>query len=787
MLFHALGVGVWIGLDCGLSAHRVVLVGCLLWGGLAGVSLFVRRRSYASVTSIGMVAVAGFARAALETGAIPPSDLSLFDTGKEAATVSGLVISPVENRESGGRFGLRVTSVTVRDTTFAVTGGILVSCRDFVPGLVPGDGAQLRGSIRLPEPARNPGGFDYRAYLAGLGYSRTTHVRRPSDLVRLSTGGTPLEDLVVTPLRRHVRSSIRSNLSGTPAALLEGVLLGDKSQVPDSIREAFSRSGVSHVLAVSGLHVGLVAAGAFFLTRAMGAGQVGGSVLTSLCVWTYALITGLPASVIRASCVACLVVWARCLRLRMSGLNALGVAGVMILVVRPMELHGLGFQLSFAATAGILLLHRPLTDLLASLGGRRWRTWLAVPVAVSVAAQLATAPIIVTAFGQLSVVATAANLIVVPLLSASVGIGLLTVLGAAVHPMIATVLNGTNWVTLSAGAWVAEFCARPDWAAITLVAPSAASLVVFACALLAIVESVRTSRWGGVVVLVGLTAANIQVWSSLLPSHHVVMRVLDVGQGDGILISFPNGKHMLVDGGIAGFGEDAGERVVLPALRHLGISRIDVVVASHPHADHVGGLVTVMQKVDVGHYVESGQRYGTWTAGRIRKLIRERGIVRHTVAAGDSISGFGEAQVVVLHPRPEYVNPVGKAPHGLNNGSVVIKVTYRGQSILLTGDIEHETDGALLAWGNRLKTTVLKSAHHGSKTSSTDRFLGAVDPGWIAVSCGIDNKFRHPSPVVLERYARMGVKLSRTDLEGCVTYRISEEGVEVSGFLGGSK
>ena len=181
------------------------------------------------------------------------------------------------------------------------------------------------------------------------------------------------------------------------------------------------------MLAGSGLHVGLVAAGVFFCVRSFGGGSLVCSVATTLGVWLYALVTGLPPSVVRAASVATLVVWARSSRRQIDGLNALGFAGLVILAVRPLDLLDLGFQLSFAATFGILILHRPFTDILSLRGGAGWRKWGATPLAVSMAAQLATAPLIVSAFGQISLIATVTNLVVVPLMSGSVGVGLLTV------------------------------------------------------------------------------------------------------------------------------------------------------------------------------------------------------------------------------------------------------------------------------------------------------------------------------------------------------------------------
>jgi competence protein ComEC len=400
---------------------------------------------------------------------------------------------------------------------------------------------------------------------------------------------------------------------------------------------------------------------------------------------------------------------------------------------------------------------------------------------------LTTAPLIISAFGQISIIATVANLAVVPLMSGAVGVGLIAVVVGVASADVATLFNAANWSLLKAALLLAGLCATPDWAAIDISLPAIPVLLATVCGILSATKAVRSKHLSGCILIVGLCFANYFVWSKFIKTDEVVIRVLDVGQGDGILVTFPNGKNILIDGEIPGFGEDAGERVILPALRYLGIRRLDAVVASHPHADHVGGLVSVLDRVEVAHYLDSGQYYHSWTARRIHCLIEEEGISYHTVAAGDSILGFGEAGIVVLHPLPSFVNPDGEAPDGLNNGSVVVKITYRGKSILLTGGIEHETDSPLLAWGDVLRSSILKAAHHGSRTSSSMPFLKAVSPDWVAISCGIDNKFRHPSPEVLAWYRELDIAGHRTDLVGCLTYRMGAGGVSVAGHLEGKQ
>ena len=201
------------------------------------------------------------------------------------------------------------------------------------------------------------------------------------------------------------------------------------------------------------------------------------------------------------------------------------------------------------------------------------------------------------------------------------------------------------------------------------------------------------------VVLPGL---NVSVWTYALRPRDLDIYFLDVGQGDAAFLRFPNFKTMVVDGSERSERFDYGARVLVPFLRHTGIGRVDVVVASHPHNDHIGGLVALLQQVEVGHFVDGGQRYDSWTAWRIRELVAERGVRYHRAAAGDSLVGLGGVGGLILHPNEEFVDASGVSAAGLNNGSVAFRLEYGEVNMLFTGDLEEETDRAILAWGPRL-------------------------------------------------------------------------------------
>ena len=315
--------------------------------------------------------------------------------------------------------------------------------------------------------------------------------------------------------------------------------------------------------------------------------------------------------------------------------------------------------------------------------------------------------------------------------------------------------------------------------------PSPGVPALLACALAALLFAhCRTSRRARVAMaLLILICLNAAVWSAWLDRRTLEVTYLDVGQGDAALLRFPGGRTMLIDGGNRSFRYDYGASVVVPFLKRRGIRRLDAVVASHPHNDHIGGLVAVLEELEVGHFIDSGQELHTWTARRLREVVEARGVRYHRVAAGDSIAGLGGVGGLVLHPTAEYVTADGQSPRGLNNGSVVLHLTYGEIALLFTGDVEHEVDGALAGWGHRVRSRVLKVAHHGSSTSSEPVFVAAVDPEAAIVSVGERNRFGHPSTAVLDRYLKRGVRLLRTDGRGAVELRTDGSSLEVTTML----
>jgi len=779
-LWFAVGIVIQVICEC---PDGWLLVGGIVLVLMVLVLFILKQEALSSGACCLLLVLLGALHFELGVRQIHPNHYIRVLSGDEVI-LSGHLVSEPTFQTRGWQAEMEVVSVCRGDTTWKTTGRMLIRFAKQVAPATYGDFLVLRVAPTLPEPARNPGGFDYRQYLVLRGIRALAYISRNEQVLVKEVQQGVWWMAGVIPVRGIIQGAIEQNLSGGPAGLLKGILLGDKRAVPTEVREAFTQCGVNHVLAVSGLHVGLIASVVFFGLRLCGLGRGATAWITVFLLVLYALVTGLPPSVVRASVMASLIILGRLGEWEGDGWNALGVAGVVGLIARPADILDVGFQLSFVATGGIMLFYRPILDCFPQWGGRFVGQTIWAPMAVSLAAQVTTMPLIITYFGVVSIVGLVANLVIVPLIGVAAALGLIGVFVYPLLPIVVMWLNGTNWVILKIAIGLAQFMASVSWAAIDVPHLPLFQWGIYGFCVFLLLPFFRQRPYhmymlGGV-----LLCANYGVWQPLWQTRqHLEVFVLDIGQGDAIFIRFPNGKTMLVDGGIRTQHMDMGTRVVLPFLRSQGISHIDVVVGSHAHSDHIGGLIAVLERIHVGHYLDSGQPAETWTAREVRRLVAQKDIRYHVVAAGDSLVGLGGVGGVVLHPVPSFITQENGVSHGLNNGSVVMRFNYLGRSLLLTGDIEHETDGALLRWKDRLRSDILKAAHHGSRTSSTQAFLNGVNPTWVAVSCGVKNKFRHPSPEVIHRYAEMGVHILRTDLSGAIRFVMGADGITTQTWL----
>jgi len=774
-LWTALALGLGITLSGFTQPGAVTLllagagcVGVAVLGSLAGYG-----RHITPLFALLAICCAGGLRYHMVTQLFPANHISQLDLHNQEGVLWGRIDEEPIVRDGKKRFILAAEAFDSDNESGRSTEGlVLVSVKQIRFAGDYGDRVALHGRLRSPPVARNPGAFDYRQFLAHEGIHATLTVSRPEQVVSLEPlSGTAMKEVLVLPLRRSIRRVFQSHLSGAPLGLLQGILLGDKHRIPEEVASRFRHTGLAHALVISGLHVGLVTVFFFTAFKLCRLPDRAACIATVTVLVIYAFVTDLQAPVVRASIMAAVVLLGRAMERDGEIYNSLGVAVLVILLLWPQSLFSLSFQLSFGATLSIVALHRPLIEFFPL----KWRwedgwagKWIVAPLCVTVAAQIGTGPLIAYHFQQFAIISLVANLCVVPLLALVVSLGILAGLCGTVATAIALPFNACNYLVITSLIAIVDGFAAVPYASVQTPRPDPWFLGLAAAAVVLGSHSRRhESAFKGLVFLL-LISLNAAVWYHAVRERPFEIAFLDIGQGDGSLLVFPNGKTMLIDAGDRNRYFDYGDRVVLPYLRRRGIRRVDVVVASHAHSDHLGSLASVLEQLEVGHYVDSGQLADSRTARRVRQLVDARGVRYHRVASGDSLAGLGGVGALVLHPSTTFVDAAGESGSGLNNGSVVLRFDYQGTRVLFTGDVEHETDQAILAWGARVRSDLLKVAHHGSKTSSTPAFVAAVDPHIAVVSVGESNKFGHPAIEVMARYKKQATTVYRTDRCGAI-------------------
>ena len=619
-----------------------------------------------------------------------------------------------------------------------------------------GEGQRIRAEVRLHRPIgfRNPGVFNYPAHLRREGILLVGSGR--GDRVTPLTADAPPWSVRV---KRWAVATIRAQLPEASAALLAGLLLGERTALPRETDEAFRRAGVYHVLAVSGFNVALVASTVFASLAVLGVPRRVTALVAGVALVGFGLVVGGQPSVVRATVMGLLLLLSVLLDRDSQVMNALCLSALLLVVWRPTDLWDPGFQLSVAATAGIIYLAAPLAGFLKE---RRWPHWLATAVAVSLAAQLPVTPIMLAHFNQLSLIGVAANLLVVPLAGPATTLGMLALLLHLASETAASLLFNALWLLLIALRLVVWAAAAVPGAMVHLPAPSGAAIVAW-CGALILTPHVASRVWTRVAAATLVAAATaLTAWPWVSPGDgRLRVTFLDVGQGDAAFVELPEGPRILVDGGPGGARRfDVGERVLSPFLWNRPVHRLDAVALSHPDADHAGGLGAVLRNFRVREFWESG-RWGPGTQDAWLALSKS-GAARRILRDGQRL-WVGRALVTVL-------NPDSRPSASPNDDSLVLRLDWRGVSVLLTGDLGWLGEARVLERGAPVRALVLKVAHHGSRSSSSAAFLDAAQPSFAIISVGARNPFRHPTPEALARIEASGARVYRTDRDGAVIF-----------------
>lgn len=545
----------------------------------------------------------------------------------------------------------------------------------------------------------------------------------------------------------------RSMLAGTERGLVRAMVLGDRSEVDEATAEAFRASGTYHVLALSGAQVALLAGLVVFALRWFRASPWMQAVVTATAIGLYSLLVGADVPVVRAALMASAVLAGRALELDADPANLLGTAALVLLADRPAAAADVGFQLSFGATLGILALAGPLTR-----GVPRMPLRLDLAVAASVAAQCALAPVLAGWFHRLAPAAVLLNIAAVPLSGAVLLAGLAVLLAAPLGPGPAQIAGDVAWIAARALRLSGDLGPLEPWLDLRVAAPTLLAVALHAAGLGLLY---RGRRGGGLGLLLACHLALVAGRLSRPADGRLHLEVIDVGQGDSLLLRSPSGRGILVDaGGSRDPRFDPGERRVAPQLWRQGVHRLDALLVTHAHPDHVGGAPFLLRAFRVAQLWEGPAPLDDPAWRRVDAGLNGGGAARVTVAAGMSVDWDG-VRISVLGPqRPR------RPPRSVRNeDSVVLDVAFGEVHLLLTGDVAGEAEDGLRV----PRSFVLKVPHHGSRSSSRGGLIAGAGARLAIVSAGAHNPFGHPHPEVIERYRRSGALVLRTDRDGTVS------------------
>jgi len=769
---------------------------------LAIVCLHRRRRFLASTASLLGLFFAGQLLALVHRPGPPPE---LDVEGREIVILGGCVVEPPAISGERERFLLEIAPQARAQVTLYTKEG------ESLPPLAYGQNIEVDARIRRPRNYGNPGDFDFEHFLArqniywtASGNAATVHIlpgRCGSRIVKFGM------DLRAAVLRRTEQLY---HGDGYASGMMQAMLMGQNFQLQRIWTEEYRNTGTFHVIVISGTHIAILAAFFLFFLRLCFIPENLAMLLTSATAWLYAMTSGWGAPCVRCAAGLTLYMVCRYFYRERRALNLLAAIALFFLICDPDQLFDSSFQLSFLAVAFLGAFATPLVEAtsgplargLSDLYDKGRDIHLAPRVAqfrietrllvetlhlpamavilpvrvmlffyevavVSAVIQLGLALPMVVYFHRLGLSGLSANAFAIPLMGLAVPIGFLAVL--------------TGWQWLAAvGGWLMRLSHaivgwhaghEPNWRI-----PTPPVWLGIALSVMLVLFAVTRGRWWRIAA--GIVLATLL---ALLVSHpfapefspgQLEMSVIDVGQGDSILLVFPDGKRMLMDGGgIPAFGHqtrsqlDTGEDVVAPYLWGRGMRTVDVVALSHAHDDHIGGLPALVADF---HPRE------LWTGAtpdspgwqKLRGEAARDGVKIVPLEAPRHFD-FGRASIDVLAPLPDYVPD--DTPK--NNDSLVLRVRYGSRSFLLTGDVERPIEYRMLDQNEIQPVDVLKVAHHGSRTSCTEGFLEAANPMFAIISVGTDNSYGHPNRDVLDRLNQHHAAVFRTDRNGLVTVR----------------
>ncbi len=702
----------------------------------------------------------------------------------ENLEIVGTVISNPIDKEYKNQYTLKVEKID-ENKKYQNT-NLQLNVKKEKENLSYGDKIIVKGNFEEASTARNEGGFNYKQYLKTKKIYGIVTVDK-KDVKVVNKNNTNIIELLANKVRNSMKGKIEQNITDATSGLLSGMLIGDKSNLPKEIQEDFRNSSLSHILAISGMHVSYVMLGITFLISKMKFSKKMSKMITIVILLFFIILTGKTASVERACFMSVYAILASLLHKMANVLASISISILIILIINPYSILDIGLQLSYGGTLGIVLIYPILKKCKKSKKEKakenkfqkliqKIKEKILDIIRLTVSANLVIFPIILYQYNTMSFTFIISNLLISSIIGIIIILGFMSVFASYIFMPLAKVMFFLTQILLNILAQTAHLCAKLPFSKVYFPTPKIYVILIYYLFLIYIILAKRNiisvkkiSKKIFIIFIIIVIISNLIV--KVIPKEFTIS-FIDVGQGDSMLISTPKGKRILVDGGGTRDSEnfDVGRQTLIPYLLNKGITKLDYIVISHFDSDHATGVAQILGKIDVSSIILTRQLEENDIYRHILSIAKEKKIKLIYVKEGDVLK-IGGIKISIIHPENKLMinNP-------MNNNSIVCKVEYNSFSMLLTGDIEMEAEELILRKNINLKADVLKVAHHGSKTSTTGEFLKAINPKVALIGVGKNNNFGHPSNEVIQRLKENGTRIYRTDENGEISITVNKKG-----------
>lgn len=630
----------------------------------------------------------------------------------------------------------------------------------------------------MPEESRNYKGFNYRDYLK----TKKIYGSINCDNIKIISNNNLNKILIFSnTIKNYIIKTSKELLPNETSSLFCGILIGETSEISEEVKESFKASNLTHILSVSGSHTTYIILGLTYIFSKSKLAKRWTYILTIIMLILLMFITCFASTVVRACLMSIIMIGANLVYRKSDIATNISISLLIILIINPFAITEIGLQLSYLGTIGIVVLNKNIKNILIKL---KISKKIAELLSITFSAQAMIMPIMALSFNTISLTFFISNFFASPILGIDIILGFIIIFISLISFELAKMLAIFLNIGLKILIYISDITAKLPLGSIIIKTPYLISIIfIYIFILIAnylytlYISKDSLRRFQKKLLkclslkkIICIMLSTILIFNLCITEYSKALKELkiyfiDVGQGDSTLIVTPNLKTMLVDG-----GEE--ENILVNYLLDRRIKTIDYILISHFDSDHCNGLIDVIEKLKVKNILISEQAYYSEEYINIAKIINKKRINTIFVKQGDILKIDKNVEIKIIYP------PKDLEYEDLNNNSIVAKLKYINFSMLFTGDIEKSEEKILEKYeiSKELKSTILKVSHHGSKTSSSEKFLETINPKIALIGVGKDNKFGHPNAVVIERLKKINCRIYRTDEMGEIDIKVNEEG-----------